>query len=211
MEQRDGQARRLEPLAGLPVKIQISLDRPDPEPNDEMRGPVNFAKVVTAIPELVARGIGLRVATTIEDPATYDPDERERLCPLHRSLGVSDEDHVVRPIVLRGRAASNGLGVAAAFDDLERKAAVGSLARRVSLAGEGSIRGACDRLAQMVVRFARWQEQNHDALWACGLAIGTPTLASAAAVGSEDRLEQPISRVTTSMSVNTAAILLGRA
>lgn len=60
MEQRDGQARRLEPLAGLPVKIQISLDRPDPEPNDEMRGPVNFAKVVTAIPELVARGIAGR-------------------------------------------------------------------------------------------------------------------------------------------------------
>ena len=109
----------LEPLAGLPAQIQISLDRPDPEPNDEMRGPENFAKVVAAIPELVARGIGVRIATTIEDPATYDPDERERLCVLHRSLGVSDEDHVVRPIVLRGRAASNGLGVAAAFDDLE--------------------------------------------------------------------------------------------
>jgi len=46
----------LEPLAGLPVQIQISLDRPDPEPNDEMRGPQNFAKVVAAIPELVARG-----------------------------------------------------------------------------------------------------------------------------------------------------------
>jgi len=109
----------LEPLAGLPVQIQISLDRPDPEPNDEMRGPQNFARVVAAIPELVARGIGVRIATTIEDPASYDPDERERLCALHRSLGVSDEDHVVRPIVLRGRAASNGLGVAAAFEDLE--------------------------------------------------------------------------------------------
>ena len=61
----------------------------------------------------------MRIATTIEDPASYDPDERERLCALHRSLGVSDEDHVVRPIVRRGRAASNGLGVAADFDDLE--------------------------------------------------------------------------------------------
>jgi len=109
----------LERLAGLPVHIQIALDRPDPEPNDEMRGPKNFAKVVQAIPELVARGIGVRIATTIEDPAAYEPDERERLCALHRSLGVSDEDHVVRPIVRRGRAASNGLGVAADFDDLE--------------------------------------------------------------------------------------------
>ena len=33
----------------------------------------------------------------------YDPDERDRLCALHRSLGVGDEDHVVRPIVRRGR------------------------------------------------------------------------------------------------------------
>lgn len=109
----------LEPLAGLPVQIQISLDRPDPVPNDEMRGPQNFAKVVAAIPELVARGIAVRIATTIEDPASYDPHERERLCELHRSLGVADDDHVVRPIVRRGRAASNEMGVAAAFDDLE--------------------------------------------------------------------------------------------
>jgi len=109
----------LEPLAGLPVQIQISLDRPDPEPNDEMRGPENFAKVLAAIPELVARGIGVRIATTIEDPAAYDPDERERLCALHRSLGVGDEDHVVRPIVHRGRAATNDLGVEAGFAELE--------------------------------------------------------------------------------------------
>lgn len=109
----------LEPLAGLPVQIQISLDRPDPEPNDEMRGPENFAKVVAAIPELIARRIGVRIATTIEDPEDYDPDERERLCELHRSLGVSDEEHVVRPIVHRGRAATNDLGVAAGFEELE--------------------------------------------------------------------------------------------
>ena len=114
--------RRLEALdvlSGLPVKIQISLDRPDPEPNDEMRGPENFAKVIAAIPELVARGIGVRIATTLEDPAAVDPDERGRLCALHRSLGVPDEDHVVRPIVRRGRAADNGLGLLAGFEDLE--------------------------------------------------------------------------------------------
>lgn len=109
----------VERLAGLPVEVQISLDRPDPEPNDEMRGPENFAKVVTAIPQLVGRGVGVRIATTIEDPAGYDPGERDRLCALHRSLGVGDENHVVRPIVHRGRAASNDLGVPAGFDDLE--------------------------------------------------------------------------------------------
>jgi MoaA/NifB/PqqE/SkfB family radical SAM enzyme len=101
------------------VKIQISLDHPDPDLNDEMRGPENFAKVVAAVPELLARGIGVRIATTLEDPTAVDPDERARLCALHRSLGVGDEDHVVRPIVRRGRAASNDLGLVAGFDDLE--------------------------------------------------------------------------------------------
>ncbi|MEO8690627.1 MAG: radical SAM protein [Solirubrobacteraceae bacterium] len=109
----------LEPLAGLPVQIQISLDRPEPEPNDAMRGPENFAKVVAAIPRLVERGIGVRVATTLAEPSTYDPAERERLCALHRALGVGDEDHVVRPIVRRGRAHSGDLGVSAGFEELE--------------------------------------------------------------------------------------------
>jgi pyruvate-formate lyase-activating enzyme len=96
--------RALEPLADLPVHVQISLDRPDPDDNDAMRGPENFRKVLDAIPRLVERGIGVRIATTLEDPDAVDPEERERLCELHRSMGVPDEDHVVRPIINRGRA-----------------------------------------------------------------------------------------------------------
>jgi MoaA/NifB/PqqE/SkfB family radical SAM enzyme len=111
--------RALEPLADLPVHVQISLDHPDPVENDEMRGPENFRKVVDAIPRLVERGIGVRIATTLEDPEAVDPQERERLCELHRSLGVPDEDHVVRPIVHRGRAVANGLGLPAGFEQLE--------------------------------------------------------------------------------------------
>ncbi len=38
---------------------------------------------------------GVRIATTLEDPEAVDPGERARLCALHRSLGVGDEDHVV--------------------------------------------------------------------------------------------------------------------
>jgi MoaA/NifB/PqqE/SkfB family radical SAM enzyme len=109
----------LEPLGGAAVDVQISLDSADPQVNDEMRGPENFAKVVAAIPELVARGIGVRIATTLEDPERHDPEELERLCELHRSLGVGDEAHVVRPIVRRGRAASGGMGVLAGFDELD--------------------------------------------------------------------------------------------
>ena len=110
--------RELEPLADLPVHVQISLDHPDPVENDEMRGPENFRKVLEAVPRLVERGIGVRIATTLEDPAAVDPDERERLCELHRSMGIPDEDHVVRPIIHRGRAATNDLGLLAGFEQL---------------------------------------------------------------------------------------------
>jgi MoaA/NifB/PqqE/SkfB family radical SAM enzyme len=111
--------RALEPLAGLPLKVQISLDHPDPVDNDAMRGPENFARVVAVIPELIARGIAVRIATTLEDPDSVDPAEAERLCALHRSLGVPDADHVVRPIVRRGRADTGGMGIAASFEQLE--------------------------------------------------------------------------------------------
>ena len=111
--------RELQALEGLPVSVQISLDRPDPDKNDQMRGAGNFRKVVEAIPRLIERGIGVRVATTLDDPDVADPQEMERLCELHRAMGVPDEDHVVRPIINRGRAASNGMGVLAGFEQLE--------------------------------------------------------------------------------------------
>ncbi|MGI9004328.1 MAG: radical SAM protein [Pseudonocardia sp.] len=106
---------RIDVLAGLPVALQISLDRPDADANDAMRAPDNFAKVVAAIPELVARGISVRIATTVE---SIDDVELDRLCALHRGLGVPDSDHVIRPIVARGRALDHGLGVGAAVTDL---------------------------------------------------------------------------------------------
>ncbi len=115
----DRRLAEMEPLADLPVHVQISLDHPDPEDNDELRGPANFRKVVEAVPKLVERGIGVRIATTLENPETVDRHEMERLCELHRSLGVPDEDHVVRPIVNRGRAKTNAMGLLAGFEQLD--------------------------------------------------------------------------------------------
>lgn len=111
--------RELQALEGLPVSVQISLDRPDPDKNDQMRGPGNFRKVVEAIPRLIERGIGVRVATTLDDPDVADPQEMERLCELHRSLGVPDCDHVVRPVIRRGRAIGNEIGRDVVFEDFE--------------------------------------------------------------------------------------------
>jgi MoaA/NifB/PqqE/SkfB family radical SAM enzyme len=99
---------RLEPLAELDVAVQISLDSDSPSRNDEFRGPENFAKVLDAIPRLLARGIRVRIATTVE---YQTEDELQRLCALHRSLGIPDDDHIVRSVVRRGRAAVEGMGV----------------------------------------------------------------------------------------------------
>ena len=106
----------LRPLADLPVRIQISLDSDQPDVNDAARGPGNFARVVDAIPRLLDAGIGVRLATTVGGSA--DPDAMARLCELHRTLGVGDEDHVVRPIVRRGRAGVRGDGIEVTAADL---------------------------------------------------------------------------------------------
>lgn len=98
---------RLAPLASLDCALQISLDSDVPSRNDELRGPRNFAKVIDAIPRLIDRGIEVRLATTVEDQTE---EELQRLCSLHRSLGIPDDRHIVRSVVKRGRAAERGLG-----------------------------------------------------------------------------------------------------
>jgi MoaA/NifB/PqqE/SkfB family radical SAM enzyme len=108
---------RVAALAGKNVHIQISLDSPDPGPNDTKRGDENWSTVVEAIPRLVERGIRVRIATTSEEGG-ISPHDLERLCELHRSWGISDEDHVVRPIVARGRALIDGIGIGASIDNL---------------------------------------------------------------------------------------------
>lgn len=105
----------LAPLAERDVAMQISLDRPDPDNNDEMRGPENFRKVVETVPRLVDKGIRVRIATTVE---SIDDVELDRLCALHRDLGVPDSDHIIRPIVRRGRAVDHDLGVVATQIDV---------------------------------------------------------------------------------------------
>ena len=99
---------RVAPLAGLDVALQISLDSPDPVRNDTLRGPENFAKVQAAIPKLLERGVEVRIATTVDDQSE---EELARLCDLHREWGITDDDHVVRGIVRRGRAEIEGMGV----------------------------------------------------------------------------------------------------
>ena len=103
-------------LAGHDVHIQVSLDAPDAAENDAGRGDDNFREVTETVPMLVDRGLKVRIAST---SVGLDADTLARLCELHRSWGIPDEDHVVRPIVARGRAALADLGgVVAGLQDL---------------------------------------------------------------------------------------------
>jgi MoaA/NifB/PqqE/SkfB family radical SAM enzyme len=106
---------RIEPLAGLDIALQISLDSDEPVRNDAFRGPENFAKVERAIPALLERGISVRIATTVEEQTE---DELARLCVLHRSWGIPDEDHIVRGVVRRGRAELLEMGVTPGVTDI---------------------------------------------------------------------------------------------
>lgn len=107
---------RVVELADHDVAIQISLDAPEPDLNDEMRGPENFTKVADIVPRLVDAGVRVRIATTVE-PDRLDHDQHDRLCALHRSWGVSDDDHLVRPVITRGRAAEEGMGTALEYHE----------------------------------------------------------------------------------------------
>lgn len=108
--------RRLAPLAGVDgFALQISLDSADPAVNDRLRGPGNFRRVCAAVPRLLDAGIRVRIATTVEHQTAA---ELAKLCDLHRGWGIDDPDHVVRPVLRRGRAATQGMGVVAPPEDL---------------------------------------------------------------------------------------------
>jgi MoaA/NifB/PqqE/SkfB family radical SAM enzyme len=99
---------RLMPLVDLPAALQLSLDSAEPAGNDPLRGAGNHAAVIDAIRRLRRRGLRVRIATTVDQQRVPALD---RLCELHRALGISDDDHIVRTIVRRGKAALEGLGV----------------------------------------------------------------------------------------------------
>jgi MoaA/NifB/PqqE/SkfB family radical SAM enzyme len=112
---------RLDPIVGRDVTLQISLDSPRADVNDPMRGPGNFAKVLAAIPQLRARGIGVRIATT---DYGQGQEEIDGVAALVAELGIAPEDHIIRPTAARGRAIDRGLGEPAGIDGLPAEATV---------------------------------------------------------------------------------------
>jgi len=93
---------RLEKLCAIAndnLIIQVSLDGGRPEDHDAYRGPGAWAKTVEGIKLLQAAGFRVRLGTT-ETPV--NSSHLDKLCEFHRSMGIPDEDHFVRPLAKRG-------------------------------------------------------------------------------------------------------------
>jgi hypothetical protein len=79
--------------------VQVSLDGGRPEHHDAYRGAGSWEKTVAGLRQLQAAGFRVRLGTTETPVNSAHLDE---LCTFHRSLGIPDEDHFVRPLAKRG-------------------------------------------------------------------------------------------------------------
>jgi MoaA/NifB/PqqE/SkfB family radical SAM enzyme len=79
--------------------VQASLDGGRPEDHDAYRGKGTWEKTVEGIRLLQEQGFRVRIGTT-ETPV--NSPHLDKLCEFHRSLGIPDEDHFVRPLAKRG-------------------------------------------------------------------------------------------------------------
>ncbi|HLF02524.1 MAG TPA: radical SAM protein [Anaerolineales bacterium] len=79
--------------------VQVSLDGGRAEHHDAYRGAGTWEKTVEGIRLLQARGFRVRISST-ETPA--NTNHLHEICEFHRSLGIPDDDHFMRPLAKRG-------------------------------------------------------------------------------------------------------------
>jgi sulfatase maturation enzyme AslB (radical SAM superfamily) len=85
--------------AGDRLIVQVSLDGGRSDDHDAYRGAGTWAKTVEGLKLLQARGFRVRLSTT-ETP--INSPHLDKVCKFHRSLGIPDEDHFIRPLAKRG-------------------------------------------------------------------------------------------------------------
>lgn len=114
--------KHLQQLEALPQRerltVQISLDGSNVAIHDLYRGVGSWQKAIDAIKRLKAAGFHVRLGTTATPENNHD---LAAVCQLHRDLGISDEDHIIRPLVRRGFSAK---GMAIALPALEPEVTV---------------------------------------------------------------------------------------
>jgi MoaA/NifB/PqqE/SkfB family radical SAM enzyme len=96
---RGARLEKLKAIANDNLIVQVSLDGGLPKHHDAYRGSGTWQKTVDGIRTLQEVGFRVRIGTT-ETPA--NAKHLETLCAFHRSLGISEEDHFVRPLARRG-------------------------------------------------------------------------------------------------------------
>ncbi len=90
---------KLSEIANENLIVQVSLDGGRPEDHDAYRGAGAWAKTIEGIKLLQERGFRVRLSTT-ETP--INSPHLGLICAFHRSLGIPDEDHFIRPLAKRG-------------------------------------------------------------------------------------------------------------
>jgi MoaA/NifB/PqqE/SkfB family radical SAM enzyme len=106
---------RMKVLADRDAAVQLSLDHPDTERNNANRAPDDHQRVQIAVRALQAIGVRVRIATTTDG---LESTALERLMSLVAELGIPEEDHIIRPVVQRGQAALESMGVPVTEADL---------------------------------------------------------------------------------------------
>lgn len=94
--------QRLEKLVAIAndnLIVQVSLDGGRAEDHDAYRGAGAWEKTVAGIRLLQERGFRVRLSTT-ETPA--NAPHLDKVCAFHRSLGIPEDDHFIRPLARRG-------------------------------------------------------------------------------------------------------------
>jgi MoaA/NifB/PqqE/SkfB family radical SAM enzyme len=94
--------KRLEKLLAVAndnLIVQVSLDGGLPEHHDAYRGRGTWQKTIEGLQALQAHGLRVRLSTT-ETPA--NSAHLDKVCELHRSLGIPEQDHFIRPLAKRG-------------------------------------------------------------------------------------------------------------
>jgi len=96
---RGARLEKLCAIANENLIVQVSLDGGRPEDHDAYRGPGTWEKTVDGIKLLQAASFRVRLGTT-ETPV--NSAHLDKLCEFHRSIGILDEDHFIRPLAKRG-------------------------------------------------------------------------------------------------------------
>jgi MoaA/NifB/PqqE/SkfB family radical SAM enzyme len=96
---RGARLDKLAAIANENLIVQVSLDGGRAEDHDAYRGVGSWAKTVEGITLLQERNFRVRLGTT-ETPVNCE--HLKELCEFHRVLGISDEDHFIRPLAKRG-------------------------------------------------------------------------------------------------------------